>query len=1166
MVLDPFSALSLAGNIVQFVDFGLKIVKDSNAILHNAKGISPFIDETQSNIWRLQEYSRFLYSRLALDPSGTPESWEEKELRSISQDCAKAADELLLVLGKVSTSGASSKWQALHQATRAAMKRRDIDALATKLDSYRSQISLYIVGILKYKQSLIASKLDELSESSKKYGMDAADKFDSIRSEIVENSIRLSRVQDAANESAEMTTKLVQNLLDLSTQGHDLAKQSAILESLWFSTVEIRHDQIAEAHKKTLEWIFNTEKTKFLDWLTRGDSAFWISGKAGSGKSTLMKFIADHPKTQEALKTWAGDKQLITASFYFWSSGTDLQKSLRGLLQSLLYEILRKHPEFMPTVVPLRWDGDHRFQHLLQRHMLQILAHQATDTTAPKIEPWSLKELKSAFTLLRQQTTLPTRICFFIDGLDEYDGDHAEAAELLKNLFKSTDIKICVASRAWNVFRVAFGKNLERTLLLEELTKEDIEAFVKTKLVENETFAEACTSDSKYPALINDIVAKAEGVFLWVRLAVQSLLNGITNADTVEELRKRLEELPPDLEKLFEHMLDSIQERYKMQARKIFFVAMHADKPLLLMSVPDEDIWLKNQQASVASLTQADIVAKLRTSWQRLNARCNGLMSAYCTDSRWTIEEALVNEEAPALLHKLKVDFIHRSAKEFLKRKSLDQMDSEDVLGKPRNPYHDICYGLLQTIQCLRRYEGTSVEQLRSGLFNPIIELIEYAEKSEQFCSRPETEILDNLARTLREGHPKLFHEYPEDSTESTPVELTVISSKEGVTWIYAATILWHSFLAFVACFGPFGYMKQKIEIEELSLMERESLSDWLYVASVDHFFGDARIREPLKIASLLIQRYGLNHLQHRLPYFRMFWFANSGGDIAEPWGQNPRDWSEEKQKPTLLDGYIFLYRQNVWSPDARAEFLNSILNAGADLNIIIEGLCLWIEAFMGGPGRTDTLAAFLEHGADPNMHCTASTFGVRGNCPARVHGGDPDTPWTLYLNWMFQIWHKAPELNKAYNAAVAELFLKAGASTSAQFRTRGCVVEIKTVSDIVEVLLMPDAFKALRTEYFPKEDRRWWPILGKISPIWLQVSAIGKWRYGQHANSWRRTLGIPILISVAMTLAIIRLIGGPSYLVLCLSTFFAFSIVRCCYDPGETTDDDEDSSCRALR
>lgn len=100
----------------------------------------------------------------------------------------------------------------MHQDTRAVVKRRDIDALTAKLDSYRSRISLHILSIPKYKQSLIASKLDELSESCKKYGMDTSYKLDAIRTEIIENSIRLSKEQTVANELAEAATKIAQNL------------------------------------------------------------------------------------------------------------------------------------------------------------------------------------------------------------------------------------------------------------------------------------------------------------------------------------------------------------------------------------------------------------------------------------------------------------------------------------------------------------------------------------------------------------------------------------------------------------------------------------------------------------------------------------------------------------------------------------------------------------------------------------------------------------------------------------------------------------------------------------------------------------------------------------------------------------------------------------------
>jgi hypothetical protein len=44
-------------------------------------------------------------------------------------------------------------------------------------------------------------------------------------------------------------------------------------------------------------------------------SPYWINGKAGSGKSTLMRFIYCSPCTQQALHKRAGNLELETASF-----------------------------------------------------------------------------------------------------------------------------------------------------------------------------------------------------------------------------------------------------------------------------------------------------------------------------------------------------------------------------------------------------------------------------------------------------------------------------------------------------------------------------------------------------------------------------------------------------------------------------------------------------------------------------------------------------------------------------------------------------------------------------------------------------------------------------------------------------------------------------------
>lgn len=141
------------------------------------------------------------------------------------------------------------------------------------------------------------------------------------------------------------------------------ATSTTILESLRFSMISQRMEDVTEAHDETFEWIFNhpSEDPKgrkwddFVQWLETGNGIYWINGKAGSGKSTLLKLVCQHPQTQRHLAIWKGDLALHVASFFFWSSGTSLQKSQQGLLRSLLFDILCKVPGLIPILFPSQW-------------------------------------------------------------------------------------------------------------------------------------------------------------------------------------------------------------------------------------------------------------------------------------------------------------------------------------------------------------------------------------------------------------------------------------------------------------------------------------------------------------------------------------------------------------------------------------------------------------------------------------------------------------------------------------------------------------------------------------------------------------------------------------------------------------------------------------------
>jgi hypothetical protein len=313
----------------------------------------------------------------------------------------------------------------------------------------------------------------------------------------------------------------------------DRLVEDAILNKLRFQIMTERHDEVAEAHRKTFEWIFRESEqdcklwTNFVRWLQTGTELYWINGKAASGKSTLMRYILDNPHTRECLKKWAKEDPLNIAGFFFWNSGTREQKSHKGLLRTLLFQTLEMQRELIPLVFPRRWKTLYTSIH----RALELGKFPETNFK----DHWSLSELKDAFKLLATQTTVKTKICFFVDGLDEYDGDVTEMVELFMVTANSPSVKICLSSRPWLVFEDAF-QGLPG-LRLQDLTNNDITYFVNDKLINNRRWAQLAVEDPERSIhLVNEIVTKAGGVFLWVKLVVVSLHNGLGNHDDIEDL------------------------------------------------------------------------------------------------------------------------------------------------------------------------------------------------------------------------------------------------------------------------------------------------------------------------------------------------------------------------------------------------------------------------------------------------------------------------------------------------------------------------------------------------------------------------------------------------------------------------------------------------------
>ena len=481
----------------------------------------------------------------------------------------------------------------------------------------------------------------------------------------------------------EELSTLQSRLSAAAVTGPQLSRESKLLDSLRFSSMGVRDSDIKEPHEATYRWVLDPQSlspgdhrrsVKFVNWLEACRSKngiYYVGGKAGSGKSTLMKYLSNDPRTVEALGNWAMDRKLVIARFFFWHAGTTLQKSQEGLLRALLFEVLRHCPSIIKDVCSDRWGRTH----------------------VPNTDEWTRYELLQTLLKVAQQETQAVIFCFFIDGLDEYAGDHSELVDVIQKMAAMPNIKICVASRPWEAFKEAFDQDLESRLYLQDVTRQDIEAYVQKMLEANASYRKEIQGQYRtewYMSLVSLITEKAQGVFLWVFLVVRSLLEGLENGDSISILRKRLEELPGDLQKLFQRMLDEIPRVYRETTARNFQVALTAVEPLQAMvyAQMDDDDPPNDSRSLTIPYSAAEISRIVEKTSKQLNTSTKGLLE--CSPSTES------DRPAQSQYYRIFVDFLHRTVRDFL----YENHDSiQEIAGSQLQVHKMICRALLQILQ-----------------------------------------------------------------------------------------------------------------------------------------------------------------------------------------------------------------------------------------------------------------------------------------------------------------------------------------------------------------------------------------------------------------------------------------------------------------------------------
>ena len=409
--------------------------------------------------------------------------------------------------------------------------------------------------------------------------------------------------------------------------------RTQLLDSLWFAEILSREETIAEAHSETFEWIFDKSGEavrpwdNFSAWLENGGGIYWINGKAGSGKSTLMSFLCQDKRTIEALTVWSGRKVAFMPNFYFWSSGTTMQRSLEGLLRSLLWQILKESSD--TTILPVTYGS---------------LPEQNRGTSLQRgsIGAWTKRRLQRTLQEVISQLQSSCRLCFFIDGLDEFDEDHDELITFVRDIVWKTGVKVCLSSRPYKTFEDAFDASAK--LRLQDLTHNGIQQYVNDKFQDVPQLASMTSKNGhEMDELRKDIVDKAEGVFLWVELAVKDQILGLRNEDSPEQLRKRLLRLPSKVEGIYLQMLHGIEQLYREEAARFLQIMLNYPRLSLLGHALESYEDLENMLLSDHNVSTQKITSLCQSTRKKIMTRCAGLLEVHEPLNQSTVSETAGN-------------------------------------------------------------------------------------------------------------------------------------------------------------------------------------------------------------------------------------------------------------------------------------------------------------------------------------------------------------------------------------------------------------------------------------------------------------------------------------------------------------------------------------------
>ena len=339
----------------------------------------------------------------------------------------------------------------------------------------------------------------------------------------------------------------------------------------------------------------------------------------------------------------------------------------------------------------------------------------------------------------------------FIDGLDEFEGPFDTVIDMIKDLADQTHVKVCASSRPLLTFEEAFIE--KPSLRLQDLTFDSMRNYAAVKLSDQ---IQKYISVNKYELtqtgdLIDRIVERAEGIFLWAVIAIRGLREGLRGIASFPELAKTIEALPLELESLFMLMLNNIKPVFKRDAAKFLEMTLYGNKyglwDLCTFHLSHSQSELSDAPFLYDELNTKDLIRDCRILETRLKSHTTGLLELTPTDQGDDIYCERKDLD-PVLF--TRVSFLHRAVRDFLLNndhaKSFlaynGSSEAQSHLSIARGVVAQLAHFSRGDSRYVSRYVG---DERPNPVYSPFMEILEQIVMVESILGVPQTRLMQSL-------------------------------------------------------------------------------------------------------------------------------------------------------------------------------------------------------------------------------------------------------------------------------------------------------------------------------------------------------------------------------------------------------------------------------------